>query len=57
MTKDDKPKKAEKDWTAGFRTGASKGMTCDLCRCLVREKPGDAEAHRQWHQSLAKPAK
>ncbi len=40
------------DWTVGFRVGAKKGMTCDTCRCLVRENPGDARAHRLWHTSL-----
>jgi hypothetical protein len=50
----DKDKKSGKveDWTAGFRVGAKKGMTCDTCRCLVRENPGDARAHRLWHESL-----
>jgi hypothetical protein len=47
-------KAAEKDWTTGFRTGARKGMTCDTCRCLVRQNPKDAEAHRRWHASLDK---
>jgi hypothetical protein len=27
-------------------------MTCDVCRALVRQTPGDAEAHRLWHLSL-----
>jgi hypothetical protein len=53
MSKDKTPtKRLETDWTAGFRTGAKKGMTCDVCRCLVRQNPKDAEAHRRWHQSL-----
>jgi len=55
MSKDDKKadkSSADGDWAVGFRTGAKKGMTCDTCRCLVREKPGDAEAHRRWHKSL-----
>ena len=40
------------DWAIGFRLDAKKGMTCDICRCLVRQKAGDARAHRLWHQSL-----
>jgi hypothetical protein len=53
MSKDKTPAKgADKEWSAGFRTGAKKGMTCDLCRCLVRQNPKDAEAHRRWHLSL-----
>lgn len=52
MSKDKAPGKQDDDWTVGFRTGAKKGMTCDLCRCLVRENPKDAEAHRRWHLSL-----
>lgn len=53
MTKDSKRATSRNDdWSVGFRRGANKGMTCDVCRCLVREKPGDAEAHRQWHASL-----
>jgi len=46
------PKKTDEDWTVGFRTGAKGGMTCDICRCLVRQKKGDAAAHKQWHRSL-----
>ena len=45
-------KDVEKDWTTGFRTGAKKGMTCDECRCLVRQNPKDADAHRRWHRGL-----
>jgi lysophospholipase L1-like esterase len=53
MSKDDvSTRDPENDWAIGFRLDAKKGMTCDICRCLVRQKPGDAEAHRQWHASL-----
>jgi len=51
----DGPGEASKDpdeWRVGFRTGAKGGMTCDICRCLVREKPGDGRAHKKWHRSL-----
>jgi|tagenome__1003787_1003787.scaffolds.fasta_scaffold19404550_2 hypothetical protein len=51
-TADKAPKKTEEDWTVGFRTGAKGGITCDICRCLVRQKRSDAAAHKQWHQSL-----
>lgn len=40
------------EWSHGFRLGARGGMTCDVTRCLVRQTPADAEAHRQWHLSL-----
>jgi len=39
-------------WTRGFRVGTKQGMTCDICHCLVREKPGDAKAHLAWHDKL-----
>jgi hypothetical protein len=42
----------ENDRAIGFRLDAKTGMTCDTCRCLVRQKPGDAEGHRQWHAAL-----
>ncbi|HYO41131.1 MAG TPA: hypothetical protein VER39_15905 [Nocardioidaceae bacterium] len=55
MSKDSKDKKSGvEDWTVGFRIGAKKGMTCDICRCLVRENPGDARAHRLWHETLVR---
>lgn len=55
MSKDEAATRDPKDdWAIGFRLGAKKGMTCDLCRCLVRQKPGDAQAHRMWHDSLDK---
>jgi hypothetical protein len=46
------PTKDPDEWRVGFRTGAKGGMTCDICRCLVREKPGDGRAHKKWHRSL-----
>jgi hypothetical protein len=47
-----KPSQDPDEWRVGFRTGAKGGMTCDICRCLVREKPGDGRAHKKWHRSL-----
>jgi hypothetical protein len=40
------------EWRVGYRVGAKGGMTCDICHCLVREKPGDGRAHKEWHRSL-----
>ena len=55
MSKDDVATRDPKhDWAIGFRLDAKKGMTCDICRCLVRQKPGDARGHRLWHLSLNK---
>jgi hypothetical protein len=55
MSEDDEPTRDTKhDWAIGFRMDAKKGMTCDVCRCLVRQKPRGAEAHRRWHLSLEK---
>jgi hypothetical protein len=47
-----KPSKDPDEWRVGYRTGAKGGMTCDICRCLVREKPGDGRAHMKWHRSI-----
>jgi hypothetical protein len=53
MSNADVPSRDPKnDWAIGFRMDAKKGMTCDVCRCLVRQKPGDAEGHRRWHATL-----
>jgi hypothetical protein len=42
------------EWRVGYRVGAKGGMTCDICHCLVREKPGDGRAHQEWHRSLGR---
>jgi hypothetical protein len=39
------------DWKAGFTPGSG-GMWCNVCRALVRQSPGDAAAHKAWHEAL-----
>lgn len=39
-------------WQNGFQPGSDSGMVCDICRCLVRQDPGSARIHLEWHEQL-----
>lgn len=42
------------EWATGFQLYASSGtaMQCDTCAALVRQDPGSAQRHREWHESV-----
>ena len=39
-------------WKRGFSVGSTHGMTCDICRALVRQTPSDAQTHIAWHEAV-----
>ena len=39
-------------WGEGFEIVPGVGMTCEICRSLVRQSPEDLAAHLQWHENL-----
>lgn len=48
------PSPANDAWKRGFQLHASSGtaMQCDECAALVRQDPGSAQRHRDWHHAL-----